>query len=267
VDNGLGKIDDVKFSINDGLTTTSFTYMFIIPIPEMDVAFLNFLTAMNTDLYMNTNITSQIYEQELKYFTPIYNNFFNLSYNNVPLDDGDETYTYLTFSGNKGSSYTSNSTIPENSKIYGIKPSSDYVELKNEKGSDLKNTLEVSNEKIKNGYYPLIVNSYAAKKYGIKAGDKINVKITNTADRFDSTSGNDVSFTVSGISKGYIGEEYYTSQDVANYLLGLKTHVNDGVDYDVEPNSYYIDSQSYTDSNDTSTAAALGGNFDGNANT
>jgi hypothetical protein len=143
----------------------------------------------------------------------------------------DETYTYLDAYTNKNG----NSHV----KIMGIKNDSIYVNLVNKNNKKLNSLLD---EEKQNGNYKIVVNAFAAHKYNLKEGSRINFNVINTIDRFsfneDSTINPDtsknVTFTVVGINKSAEGEEYFINQDVANSIIGLKNNINN-----IQPHQYY----------------------------
>jgi putative ABC transport system permease protein len=212
--------------------------------------FLNFMLTMNTDLKVpvysdmpNTDVSDYAY---------------TIKYNSIPLSNSDETYTYIQGNGTiNDSTYRSKNVLEKDTHIVGIKSNTNAIKLVDKNGkniTNLINTDSIHEQVINNKYYPIIVNEYAAKKYGIKVGDKIGFDITNNADRFDfskiekkQSTNKHVVFTVVGVNATYVGEEYYTSQDVANYVVGLKSHINDeGKDYNQPKSNYYDTCQAIT---------------------
>jgi hypothetical protein len=133
----------------------------------------------------------------------------------------------------------------------GIKNNSNYVDLRSSNKKSLNNLLDETPDK--NGNYKIIVNAFAAQKYGIKVGNNITFNIQNNIDRFvfdKNTSdlmqnkGRNVTFNVVGINSSAEGEEYFINQDVANYILGLKNHISTE-----QPHQYYPVGQDSTASN------------------
>jgi hypothetical protein len=259
------KLTDINFVLNSDAPKETMGQ-------ALTTDFVKMLRLFNTDLNVVSNPNKPIFEYSSSDLnTHIGDDFFNVSYGTVPLNPTDETYTYITFDGkanNNGDEISTN-------KIFGIKHNSTYVSLTNKRGNDLldlanggKNSaLNYDSEKaldMSKYQYPLIINRYAAKKHGLDVGDTISVNINNSTDRYikkinDDSAQTSVTFKVTGINETFVGEEYYTDQDVANYLLGLKSHINPNR----EPSSYYIDSYAYTCDKDlsgqlTSPASQIG---------
>ena len=150
----------------------------------------------------------------------------------VSLEPNDETYTYLksqiTQVNNLTLSHNSKETQPIEAKILGIKPNSKYVVLYDSNNQDLKpllnqNFVSEDNEII----YPLIINQVVKKQYGLKQGDILKVSTSNTYDRYNLININEnpdqVSlFKIVGITTSKSEEQFYTSQSIANNILGYQ---------------------------------------------
>ena len=175
-----------------------------------------------------------------------------MSYNKIPILEGDKTYSYAMFSIN-------NLDVPlSEQKIVGISNSNkSFLNLVNDKGDDLEEI--IINSQIVNNTVPIIINKSFAKRSGLNIGDKINVSINNTVDSY--TKGNELfniwetpigkrikynpelkklivdennqedsfdyikdnyDFKVIDILDTYEGNEIYTSQDNVNIITGLK---------------------------------------------
>lgn len=158
---------------------------------------------------------------------PNYN--YKLSSSAVPVNEGDETYTYLESTINRSKSV--------DVKIYGIKANSNLIYLYDSHGRDLKTklsqyatrTMEVEKEdKTLETYkvYPLVINNVVARKYGLSTGQVISVSTSNTFDRFNLININENSqhtcmFEIVGITDTNYGNELYTLQTYANEILGF----------------------------------------------
>lgn len=169
---------------------------------------------------------------------------YSITYNTVPLTDTEETYTYLK--GNVGHS-------EKKVKVMGIKAdedhSSKYVDLRNEAGKEIINSIKYTQEDLDlNKPFPIIINAYAAHKHGLKIGDTVNMSIDNSSERIqhdiklenkqsDEEYINKASFKVSEICTTYEGEEYFTNQDIANLILKLKSHLL--TEKKSQPNNFY----------------------------
>lgn len=164
---------------------------------------------------------------------------YPIAYGVIPLNwdanDGnktDETYTYVSGTIKKLSNnheFDSSHGIT----IQGIKQNSQYIKLTDKKGNNLNKWLfdetYLKGQNINGDVYPIIINSYAAHKYKLKTNDVITLSVTNSADRYDQQihpqsyphNYNDAKFKVIGVSQGTNDEAFYTTQDVANNVLGL----------------------------------------------
>lgn len=168
---------------------------------------------------------------------------FFITYDGVPLRNDDETYTYVDATVQKSSH--------SNVKLMGIKctPGTDnseehytkFINLTDSYHNNLLPLIHYTYSDLENNHpYPIVINQYTAHKYGLNIGNSISFKINNRTDRYEqqiakkygSTNNtyfqDDIqSFKVVGICDTYEGEEYFIDQDVANYLLGLKSHLLD----------------------------------------
>ena len=156
----------------------------------------------------------------------------------VPVEDNDETYTYIN--GDIVASNGKEETSPISAKIMGIKPNSKFVTLYGSNDQDLKSLLNQNLETDSNNevVYPLIINEVVAKKYGFKLGSILDIRANNTYDRFSrqnmiNTNGavqyqpwNQVKFKVVGITTSKSEEQYYTTQEFANKILGFQDFSN-----------------------------------------
>ena len=189
---------------------------------------------------------------------------YYVTYNAIPISHDDETYTYVdanVISDNVGV------------KIMGIKTgdqSSKYIQLCDKQNNNLNDgnnsVIKYTQDQFEKDYksssgtwsydynkpFPIIVNAYAAHQYNLNVGSQISFTINNHVDRYlNKMTAKDTkyvaNFVVKGICTTYEGQEYYIDQDVANLLLGLKTHLLDG-EYDEwgqyiqntkQPNNFY----------------------------
>ncbi len=207
-----------------------------------------------TSTFMRTKLDTQYIMLMLNAFQlPEYASInYLMSYNKIPILEGDKTYSYAMFNIN-------NFNVPlSEQKIIGISNSNkSFLNLKNDNGDDLEETL--INSKIINNIVPIIINKSFAKRSGLNIGDKFNVSINNTIDSY--TKGNELfsiwetpigkrikssselkkliidennkedsldyikdnyDFKVIDILDTYEGNEIYTSQDNVNIITGLK---------------------------------------------
>ncbi|MDR2823161.1 MAG: ABC transporter permease [Mycoplasmataceae bacterium] len=158
-------------------------------------------------------------------------NDYTINYNKIELKPEDETYTYLM--------------TDQNQRILGLKPNSHYVDLRDVNNNNLIDKIGVNlNDP---NYHPLVVNAFAAKKHNLHVGSHVHFNVTNTADRVQQAIDHDdkvmpksIDFTVTGICTTYEGEEYFTNQDLANYILGLKNHYQSNVNLHDWYNDSYV---------------------------
>jgi putative ABC transport system permease protein len=197
-----------------------------ISLGNLDPTFMSFLNYV----YDNTNFltTSQ---------NTLMDSDYQISYNKIPLKSDDETYTYLDAT-----------KIGENSstRILGLKNNSQYVNLIDAGGINLNNLIDDlhTTKAIKDGYNPIIINAYAQHKYKLKVGDIIKFNINNKTDRIEqqitsSSIDSSIPFKVVGINTTYQGEEYFTNQQLANQILGLRNNFSDSYNL----HNYYFNSE------------------------
>ncbi|MDE6472986.1 MAG: ABC transporter permease [Ureaplasma sp.] len=152
---------------------------------------------------------------------------FMLGLNVVPvIPELDETYTYI-----RGFTKFKNKDGENNSiKIYGIKPYSDQVVLWDEyNGLDLKKYLQEYQEESTSTdeiIYPLIINEVVSKKYKLYVNDIIELQPENTysrfIDKFNQVQNKSYKFKIMGVTTSKSEEQYYTTQEIANKILGFK---------------------------------------------
>lgn len=154
------------------------------------------------------------------YSNPKYkNDLYSINYNKLVINPTDEPYTYLDF--NIKNINGENRDIIDNLSAIGISQNSLRLDLKDTEGNNLNQRLMETN------YYPIIINEFAKKKYSLNIGDKIDVEVSNSVDRY-SRSLHGVStkvtatFTIVGIASTYQGSEFFVSQYDANKILGLE---------------------------------------------
>lgn len=167
-------------------------------------------------------------------------NDYELLYNSIPLSQNEETYTYLDAAK---ADVPGTKTISK-AKIMGIDVESEsdlnhtikFVNLVDKNNKSLLNRIGSLNISSNSAEYPMLVNELVAKKYNLSIGSKLSFTITNKANRFEnqinnSTSDDVVIFNIVGISKSRENEEFYIDQQIANYILGLKSKFNESKTY------------------------------------
>ncbi len=223
--------------------------------PSSDQSFLN--VAMRPS-FLNLLTTAYAY-------TDCAEKDYYITYNTIPMLKEDETYTWID---------ASVASDNASAKIMGIKTgeqTSKYINLFDQQKNNLNDgdnsLIRYTKEQFKEDYktsdnswnynfdkpFPIIANAYAAHKYNLKVGSEISFFINNRIDRYLDEINNSsllkhiAKFKVVGICTTYEGQEYYIDQDVANLLLGLKTHLWDGekdgrnlcIQSKYQPNHYY----------------------------
>ncbi len=164
---------------------------------------------------------------------------YPIVYGSVPINWGkefnddvipDETYTYIKGNITNLSNERQFDSTHE-IKLEGIKKDSQYIFLTDNNGHELNSRLFDTNYlhslNINETIYPIIINAYAAHKYGLSIGDTITLNVNNTVDRIvqaihsQQVIDNSAKFKVVGVSVGTTNEAFYTTQDVANNVVGL----------------------------------------------
>ncbi len=169
--------------------------------------------------------------------------FYKLVYDNICMDEDDETYTYVNSKAVSG--INDNEPI----KLIGIKPDSKKVQLKNDKEENLNDLLIINDKEIPmsmntdkrpstihriyryidtNQPQPLIINKSAAYQYNLKIGDIIEIDPMNEATRYNTNNafGADINsrtykLQIKGIYRSAQNPEFYINQRVANKFLNL----------------------------------------------
>ncbi|GAA5414905.1 hypothetical protein UREOM_6160 [Ureaplasma sp. OM1] len=192
---------------------------------------------------MLTNVNNPLFQYWYKYVNPnnplrgkadqpIRNYSYLMVQGAVPLEPNDETYTYIKATVDKKNGVK---IQPFAATINGIKPDSDFLTLYNSKNQDLKyllnSTLPEENGK---PVYPLIVNEVVERKYKLYVGSEIQILPNNTYDRFNlenigepAYAGAETTFKVVGITDSKSEEQFYTSQSIANKVLGYQNFSTD----------------------------------------
>ncbi|MBD5423281.1 MAG: ABC transporter permease [Mycoplasma sp.] len=149
-----------------------------------------------------------------------------LSYNENK-NTNDEVFTYIN-----AVDINNQNIKPE---IIGYNENSSYVQIVD---SNSNNLIKIANSFNENGIYPLIINHVVAQKYKLNIGNTLSLEITNTKNRFENklkenlNSSSDktiVQFKIIGINETYINEEWTTSIEIANKILGLNSSEYNGL--------------------------------------
>ncbi|MEG2342432.1 MAG: hypothetical protein RSB95_04895 [Bacilli bacterium] len=140
-----------------------------------------------------------------------------VSYGTIPyFNDQIEYYTHVDAN-------IRSSKVNDKYKIYGIKPDSKFISLKDNNNNQIGHLLESDKNNI-------IINNGAAYKYGLKVGDTLTIEVLNSYFRYtekilDVSLGNTYTFKVVGINSTSFGEEFFISQDKANEITRLSQGV------------------------------------------
>lgn len=206
--------DNVSYTLNKDFEDIGYLFS------SFSVDFLSLLTTIYTD------------EELIKMEYPISYGVVPLNWDWTPDVKKDETYTYIT--GNF-KEISNGHAVDESSEstIEGIIKDSQFIKLTDNRGNNLNDWLFDENYlnslHIDDKVNPIVANAYAAHKYGLRVGDQIKIDVTNTADRYEqniepassNVDSNVAIFKVIGISQGTNGEAFYTTQEIANDILGL----------------------------------------------
>lgn len=162
----------------------------------------NFLTFLY-DLYSN---------QDYKEYA------YSINYNKLVINETDEPFSYMNFNISKINDKEVN--IIDDLTANGISRNSYRLDIRNTNNEYLNPLLE------QEGFYPIIINEFASRKYGLTTGDVINVSVSNSADRysrqlFGIDSEVEAQLKVVGIASTYQGSEFFMSQYDVNKILGL----------------------------------------------
>ena len=184
---------------------------------------------------LNENERSKMPEYSIDYFiTP---GATLLGYDDKEQGD-DETFTYLDAIN------INNQDIQP--QINGYDENSKFIQIKDSSGNNLitKANNFYKDTTISTNIYPLIVNKVVEEKYDINKNDIVELEIKNKNNRLQNKlkenlnenqnmnlniDSNIYKFKVIGISNTYINEEWITSKEVANNILGLQKNQYNGV--------------------------------------
>ncbi|MDE5949509.1 MAG: ABC transporter permease, partial [Malacoplasma sp.] len=216
--------NSVFYDTLDSLEDPNFDYYL-----EFDISKIggNFDSPIVTDVNINfLNLLYYLYsQQQLSNYT------YSINYNKLVANQSDKPYTYIGFLINdiNGSTIRSSS---DSLVVTGLsKDQNATVDLYNSNNKLLNNelwnyplqTIKNNNEEI--DVYPIVINEYASKKYGINRNDVIKAEITNSADRYSRKYFNIENpiayFKVMDIITTYQGADFYINQYDANKILGL----------------------------------------------
>ncbi|MDE5774961.1 MAG: hypothetical protein K2H51_01360, partial [Malacoplasma sp.] len=156
---------------------------------------------------------------------------YSINYNKLVTNQSDKPYTYIDFLINDINGSTARSSS-DSLVVTGLsKDQNATIDLYNGNNKLLNNelwnyslsTIKNNNEEIV--VYPIVINEYASKKYGINRNDVIKAEIFNSTDRYSRKYFNIKNpiayFKVMDIITTYQGADFYINQYDANKILGL----------------------------------------------
>lgn len=175
---------------------------------------------------------------------------YEMVYNAIPLTSKEETYTYI----NGDVTSTTSGSKPSNIKVLGVFNDSTFVNLIDENNNDLSSLIDYKNIEPDAKTFPILINQTVAKKYNYHVGTNLSLSIKNTSNRFTKIIKNDDSktiykFKVVGVIKSCEDDEFYIDQQIANWILGLKSKYREGLG-----NSTYCLNNSYIDYSKANTS-------------
>lgn len=137
-----------------------------------------------------------------------------ISYRNVIMDKADETYTYIE--GDLRKNNTSS-----NYRILGLSSTNTMVKIDMNK---------INSMKIENNVIPVVVNKFIKEYKTLEKGKIYPINVLNNVKRNLKTEINiNYSIKVVDVVEGYDNYGFYTSQDVANKVIGLSNNGFNGV--------------------------------------
>ncbi len=198
---------------------------------------------LNTDISVVGYLWSQFRPAYIELLEAIYSDAplirseYPISYGMVPinfdLEDGgvaDEFYTYIDATIESVSSGKRIDPLHQ-IKIEGIKSDSNFIKLTDNRNHNLNYVLYQEEPRLaRDGQHAIVINAYAAHKYGIGVGSTFSIEAKNTVDRFErkihpnrfvGDISNKTTFKVVGVSRGTNDEAFYITQGAANDILGL----------------------------------------------
>ena len=216
------KNNKYEWAINESIVLNSALkkLTFKVPVTQLLVLIMtNYDNPLFKHWYWNIYVQNK---PELKNLDYMKSYDYRLAIGVVPVENDDETYTYL------------NSIILQNNdnqvsqtprvKVMGIKPNSNFVTLYDKSNNDLKPLLSNNKE---DDLIPIIINEVVHQKYGFNIGDVLTIKSLNTYDRFNLKNlgldpGFVSKFKIVGITTSKSEEQFYISQQEANNILGYQ---------------------------------------------
>lgn len=151
---------------------------------------------------------------------PIYKEFmYGINYNKIVINETDEPFSYMDFKINEINGKVVN--IIDSLRSTGFGANSLRFDLKNANGKKINNTL------LNDTFYPIIINEFAKKKYGLNIGDEISIEVLNSADRYSrKIHGKDNikvidKLKIVEVVATYQGSEFFMNQYDVNKILGL----------------------------------------------
>lgn len=228
--------------------------------------YLNFDSSKIISSTLKSTLKSEFVSLMMYLFTDenYYENAYGINYNKLVINPTDEPYSYLTF--NIESVNGRNKKSVDSLTATGIDSQTKRLVLKNESGEYINQKVDNPIETISAmdtnfnttdyDVYPIIINSYAAKKYGLSINDVVKISVSNSADRYSRQYfglDNPIAYVkVVDITSTYQGSEFFMNWYDTNKILGLSIN-------NVSP-SLPTSADQIKDVVDWSTAVDLDGN-------
>lgn len=201
-----------------------------------------FYKAINSSM-VGISLKSPFISYVLNYFNdPIFSEqIFRICYGLIGMngDDkefNDEPYVYVDgmineLNGENVANIPLTKYLVSNDiQLVGILENSKYINLLDENNNSLN--AKLSNWDVNSKNIPIIINEFAAKKYGLKIGDNFKIKPDNTVDRYGvqlypgyiseiAEQAKKYTLNVVGISQSFHNSYAYIPINAARKLIGL----------------------------------------------
>ncbi|PZV99966.1 ABC transporter permease [Metamycoplasma auris] len=154
-----------------------------------------------------------------------YRNFLVNAYRKIPSLDFFVSFGGVYWNDATNEKYTYAKALLGNKeiKVYGYYDNSRFISIRNKANENLQKKLR----NYSGSNIPIIVNTVSEKKYKLKVGSIINLDILNHVDRFSYKALNQKApqtkykFEVIDVSDTYINEEFVTTKDALDRILGF----------------------------------------------
>ncbi|ENY69164.1 ABC transporter permease protein [Metamycoplasma auris 15026] len=181
--------------------------------------------------FIEWNKDEQVY-QKLKpvstaKFRQEYRNFLVNAYRKIPNLDFFVSFGGIYWNDATNEKYTYAKALYKNKeiKVYGYYDNSRFISIRNKNNENLQAKLR----NYKGKHIPIVINTVSEQKYKLKVGSVIELDIQNHVDRFAYRALNQKApqtkykFEVIDISDTYINEEFVSTKDALDKVLGFDT--------------------------------------------